>query len=261
VRPAEGHAVATLWEEARKALAAAAFTQDRRIHRFTLTRYTRRLDPRDLRVLEENTSRRTLHTGASPLVSAPAAQLLSRGFVELSDTAGVYYAPDAHVLLSDEFLDAYCFRLPRLEPDSAGLLGLAFEPASRHGPPAIRGTLWIDHTSFQLRFLEFGYTRVRLPDAPPGTLGGRVDFEALPDGTWIVRRFRIRMPLAAIRHSSWPPPGARTTLVLASIVEEGGEVIEIDEAGGERGRGAPAPPASHVVAPPPLTSAAGGPPP
>lgn len=230
VRPTAGLAVASLWEEARKALLATALTSDR--YRFTISLYTRQLDRGTLRTVQESSRQRTGPSTASPLVSLPAEHLLTRGFIEATDSGVMYYAPDAHVLLSDEFLDEYCFHVARDDRrQHPGLIGLAFGPVSRRGPPAIRGTLWLDQSSFELRYLEYSYVRYAMPDGPADRLGGRVEFEVLPNGTWIVRRYWIRMPVVESRTVRWGPREV-VRPVVTSIVEEGSEVLEIVDSPG-----------------------------
>jgi hypothetical protein len=80
----------------------------------------------------------------------------------LASVAGslVGFAPSALVaqaLLSDPFLDAYCFRLANDAPEP-GLVGLAFEPVRRRDVADITGTLWLDAADARLRYLEFAYT-------------------------------------------------------------------------------------------------------
>jgi hypothetical protein len=231
-RPAEGLAVATLWEEARKALAAAAYTEQEAMYRYRVRHTRRELDASTLRVLHEQVRAQVGVADGSPFVSLPAERLLRDGFVSLSDTASFYYAPDAHVLLSDGFLDAYCFRIAEQAGQSQELIGLAFEPADRRGPPAVRGTLWIDRTTFELRHLEYGYARVSFPDGPAHRIGGKVEFEALPNGTWIVRRWWIRMPHVENRSTPWRAAGSRVTPTIVALVEEGGDVAEVMSAQG-----------------------------
>lgn len=218
-RPAEGMRAATLWEEARKALNAAALTQDQELVRFRVRRFQRRLDPQFLRVQGEETSLRTLY-GSSPFSSLPADDLARNGY-RRADGDGdgwVYYAPDAHVLLSDAFLDTHCFRVRRGEKETRGLVGLAFEPLRTQRVPDIEGVLWLDARTAELRFVEFGYTRLPLPrDAAQG---GRVEYERLPGGAWIVRRWWIRMPLLTRRAQS-------RALSLIGVLETGGEVEEV----------------------------------
>lgn len=227
VRPQDGQIVASLWEEAHKALKVTAFAEDERLFRFQVLRYVRTLDPRSMRVLHDSTLSRLAYGQGSPFTSLPAKQLLARGFVERTDSGVDYRAPDAHVLLSDEFLDAYCFRLAEPQRGAEDLVGLSFEPAVRNGPSAVRGTLWLDRKSLELRFMEFGYTRVTLPTGPVERLGGRVEFEALPSGAWIVRRWWIRMPLIQVRYAPWRPPSQRMEEVIGGIREEGGEIQEV----------------------------------
>lgn len=216
-RPAEGMRAATLWEEARKALNAAALTQDQELVRFRVRRFQRRLDPQFLRVQGEETSLRTLY-GSSPFASLPADDLARNGYRRADGDGWVYYAPDAHVLLSDAFLDTHCFRVRRGEKETRGLVGLAFEPLRSQRVSDIEGVLWLDARTAELRFVEFGYTRIPLPrDAAQG---GRVEYERLPGGAWIVRRWWIRMPLLAQRAQS-------DALSLVGVLETGGEVEQV----------------------------------
>jgi hypothetical protein len=193
VRPAEGQATAELWEEARKALQATAWTLDQGVYTYTLLNYTRALDRRGVRVLDE---RREFIHGRShvPYESLPAEQLVEGGFVQTSEDGSTsYFAPDAAVLLSDPFLDTHCMRL-KDDPDA--LVGLELEPIPGRRLPDIEGTLWVDRTTGYLERLDFRY--VNLP-AGTGELGGEVVFGGLPNGTWVVREWRIRMPRIGVR--------------------------------------------------------------
>ena len=116
------------------------------------------------------------------------ADLGARGFVEPAMSAAgtdslVYYAPDAEVLLSDAFLETHCLRAVAPPTGRAGQLGLAVEPVPRRGAKRadVRGTLWIDTASFELRDFEFEYTDLP-PTVPEGRAGGRVGFGRLADG-------------------------------------------------------------------------------
>jgi len=53
VRPAEGISTAQVWQEVRKALAAAVWTSARGLYRFTWVHYERRLDAAARRILED----------------------------------------------------------------------------------------------------------------------------------------------------------------------------------------------------------------
>lgn len=232
VRPADGLAVATLWEEARKALRATLHTERQGLFRYRTQQYRRDLDPATLRVVRETSRSGVRFTDNSPFLSLPAEQLLADGFIRMADSVTSYYAPDADVLLSDAFLDQYCFRLAAGPADGPDLVGISFEPVSRRGAPALTGTMWLHSTSFELRSLEFGYTRVALPDDLLAHARGRVEFEPLPGGAWIVRRWWIRMPIVAARPRAWVGSGAPLVPTVVTVIEEGGSVFDVAAASG-----------------------------
>ncbi len=228
VRPEEGLAVARVWEEARKALAAAAWTRERGLYRYEMLTIRRRLDARGRRVERED--RDYLEVSApTPYESRPADSLLAEGFVRLSDQGVVFWGPDADVLLSDYFVDTHCFRLRPGERRQGELLGLEFEPIPDRDVAEVAGTMWLDPVSAHLRRLDFRYVNLNVPArlmrASPG---GSVEFTTLPNDTWIVPSWHLRM--------FRPDPAA----TLAAIIMEHGEVLRVrDQQGvvfeGDRG--------------------------
>jgi len=191
LRPEEGEATALLWEETRKALAAAAWTQDAGVYRYELEYHDRELD-RDARVVMRETTRTEVSVRRRTFSSRPAEDLRDHGYARRNDDGWSYFAPDADVLLSDAFLDTHCFGVRRGSRESAGLIGLTFSPTSGREID-IDGTLWLDPTTARLRWLDFRYRN--LPDdLIHDRIGGRVEFLQLPTGPWIVNRFTIRMP-------------------------------------------------------------------
>jgi hypothetical protein len=250
IRPGAGRKSAQLWEEVRKALDAAAFTQRESLYRFQVRTFSRKLDPESLRPLPDSAveHERTAVLDR-PFRSAPVERLLQDGFVQTGADETVYYAPDAEVLLSDAFLDEYCFAIATSGSDSS-LVGLAFRPVAKRGPPALRGTLWLDRATRALRYLDYGYARYSLPGGLASAAAGRIEFEELPTGAWIVRRWTIRMPTQLTLTTETPGgsntigcgPGCfstRTGIVtsrgavpvtvpkLTGLREDGGEVIAI----------------------------------
>ena len=224
VRPAEGLAVARVWDEARKALEAAAWTQERGYYRYEMMGIERQMDRENRRVISED---RTYGGGyrSAPYVSLPAAELMKDGFAQLTPSESVYWAPDAAVLLSDEFLDTHCFRVRRDNNRAPGLIGLAFQPVGGRNLAEISGTLWIDPGTSELRRLDFYYENLGLPDALlPAATGGTVEFQALPNGTWIVDSWRIRMPRARMTTN---PLTRRAEPVLDGISVHGGDVLRV----------------------------------
>ena len=109
------------------------------------------------------------------------------------DDGSIYYAPDADVLLSDAFLDTHCMSLVEGEDEAEGLVGLSFEPTQDRGVTDISGVLWLDPADAELQWLDYQYEFLDVPNSE--RLGGKIRFSGLPDGTWIVRQWYIRMPI------------------------------------------------------------------
>ena len=98
--------------------------------------------------------------------------------------------------------------------------------SSRPGGDAVRA-LWIDPGSFELRWLEYRYQNLNADLSSP-EVGGRVDFQRLPNGTWIVPEWWIRMPtIGYVRDES-----GRRQPYLESYRVSGGIVMEVQESGG-----------------------------
>lgn len=223
VRPDEGLIVAQVWEEARKALAVQEWTELEGLYRFQVINYERELDPYAHRV-EAETRRVSTGVSRNPITSLPAEDLMENGFVRQHDDGSVdYFGPDAGVLLSDVFLDTHCFRLAE-KRDQPSALGLAFEPVRAGERADISGTLWLDRETAQLQVLEYGYTWAPWAEAW-GVARGRVEFEQLPNGSWIVRKWWIRMP-EVVQDLALAREG-RTGIRVDGIREAGGEVARV----------------------------------
>jgi hypothetical protein len=182
-----GPRAAALWEEVNKALTASVLTQRQRPVPLHVRLYQRELN-RNRTVRAEWVYASRLTRG-QPFQSSPPARLAQVGFVEAGDTT-TFHLPDAVLLLSDEFVATHCFRTA---PAPAGLAGLAFEPVPGRKVTDVRGTMWVDSTSSELRFLEYTYTGLQ-GDLGKAGLGGRLEFRRLPGGEWIVGEWHVRMP-------------------------------------------------------------------
>lgn len=191
VRPEEGKATARVWEEVRKALAAEEYTREVSGYRYTLVRYRRELDRNARDTIEETST--LLEDQPAAFQSFPIEHLVTRGFVQMVEDSAVYYAPDAGALLSDAFLDTHCFGLRQADEAEAGRIGLVFNPLEDREVPEIGGVLWVDAATSELERLEFAYLNL-IRSRQLGEPGGEVAFTRLPDGTWIVREWRLRMP-------------------------------------------------------------------
>ncbi len=217
ILPQHGREMARVWEEARKALSIQDWTDGAGLYLFRILAWERDLD-RDGLTVESETLRELATTDRNPMKSLPVEELMRDGFMRrLEDGRTEYHGPDASILISNIFLNSHCFRLTENE-DQTGAIGLAFEPVGEKMPD-IEGTLWLDRETAHLRFLEFKY--VNAPNRlTKGVAGGRADFERMPDGTWIVRRWWIQVPTTAYRSIFSPN-------ALVGIHETGGVVLEI----------------------------------
>ncbi|WP_419856753.1 carboxypeptidase regulatory-like domain-containing protein [Candidatus Palauibacter irciniicola] len=225
--PRQGEALATVWDEARKALETAVWAEDRGELTFTLTEYERTIDPRSLVTLGSET--RTRHdVRPPPFRSLSARQLVTQGYAVVDRDSSVFYAPDANVLLSEEFRDAHCFGLRRDEVEGEARLGVTFRPSGGSNVIGIEGTLWLDEASAALREVELRYRNVPLPRGTDRRrVGANLFFDRVPDGPFYVRDWWIRFP---IRGRSLRPILTGLTgdpePVLAAYRQTGGSVVE-----------------------------------
>ena len=226
IRPGPGVSTATVWEEARKALEATSRTSERGVYRYVIRHYERELDARSLRVRSEQ-SRIQSGVMGSPFGSLDVESLLERGFTRDDDDGTIYYAPDADVLLSDLFLDTHCMSLIEGEDEAEGLLGLSFEPTEDRGVPDISGVLWLDPEDAELQWLDYGYEFLDVPSSEK--LGGKIRFHGLPDGTWIVREWYIRMPLLEVARVR----GLQGRPQLVGLREQGSLVLRVNNLQGD----------------------------
>lgn len=223
---------ARVWSAVRSVLASAAAGETGWYPYVTIERYERDYDYRRRLVTKE---RRWTSTGATtaPFVALAARELEKNGFVQRDGDTVMFYAPEARTLIAEEFLRTHCFRV-RDERTNTGRVGLEIEPVPGRTKPDIKGTLWLDAVTGELRRLEFVY--VNLPSNVPGeNADGWVEFRKLPRGAWIVDRWALRLPLVGLP----PPPSAygagvpgvfrpeRVTELIGTH-EEGGRIVSLD---------------------------------
>ncbi|MEZ4457151.1 MAG: carboxypeptidase regulatory-like domain-containing protein [Gemmatimonadales bacterium] len=221
----EGTALAALWSEVKKALAGASLTERLAPPELEVTTFEREFDRRSqIRQERSNTTRRR---GARPFVTVEPARLLERGFVEEREGETWYSAPDADLLLSDAFLSQHCFKVVPGPKDDSTLVGLAFEPTRGRKVPEVAGTLWLDKSTSELTVLDYRYVNLERR-LSRGTEGGRLEFERLPSGGWIVGDWVIRMPVVArVRGRAFDGrPEERDSLL--GMRESGGRAEVID---------------------------------
>jgi len=221
VRPGRGMAAYALWDEARKALASTAVLQDAERVRYTVRTYRRHISFGGRTRRRNDDPRRV--TGR-PFQTLAPAELASGGYVRTEADSAVFYGPDAHVLLSDEFLDTHCLYVDERQADRR-TVALAFEPVRRDGIADIRGVLRLGRATGELQSVEYEYTEA------PGATGssrarGSVEFERLQNGAWVITRWHIRTTNFS-RGTLWSDRG-RQTERITDIYESGGEVTQVE---------------------------------
>ena len=206
--------VSSLWDEARTALEATEISMRDRLIEAQISRYAGELQPGNLRVLFDWRSEAQVMT-EQPFTSMSGDSLSAIGYWrQLPGDSVEYLAPDASALASNAFLRDHCFTVANPPASRRDLIGLAFIPARERRLPDISGTIWLDAKTFELRFIEFRYTRLpAIPNAEQ--VGGEVHFARLGSGAWIVERWFIRMPQVVVPPDDWPRRQLR---------EEGGAV-------------------------------------
>ncbi len=237
---------AALWDEAGKALLSTALAEEG--GRVPLrVRIVERTLTTSGAVTEERALPPRVVTGR-PFVTLPAESLNAGGYVRRAGEALEFHAPDATVLLSPAFANTHCFQALRGTGAEEGLVGVAFEPADPRGLPDVRGTLWMDGGSAELRHVDFEFVNVPAPDDTGtaemprgGTPRGRAEFARTASGAWIVRRWHIRMPVltrwrsnVGSTASAGSSTNRRATYGLAGLHERAGEAVPLGESAEDR---------------------------
>jgi hypothetical protein len=231
-----------VWTAVRSVLASAAAAEAGLFPHVTIERYERDYDFMNRLVNESRWT--TSGASKSPFVAMAASELEKHGFVKRVGDSVEFYAPDARTLIAEEFLRTHCFRV-RDERREQGRVGLEIEPLPNRSLPDIKGTLWVDAMSGELRRLEFVY--VNLPRTVPREGSeGWVEFLRTPRGAWLVDKWAMRLPLVGERRGP-QPYGAASPVTgdiaqretgLLGVQEEGGRIVSLEAEGATR-RSAP----------------------
>lgn len=224
---------ARVWTAVRSVLASAVAGETGWYPHVTIERYERDFDHRNKLLHEQKWT--NSGSSSSPFVALPAAHLEKHGFAQRVGDSVVFYAPEARTLIAEEFLRTHCFRV-RDDRVERARVGLDIEPVPGRSVPEIKGTLWVDAASGELRRLEFTYVNLPsiLPDSDPE---GWVEFRRLPSGAWIVDNWALRLPLVGERPAAGPYGASLPTAGdlapdrstgLLGVHEEGGSIISLE---------------------------------
>jgi hypothetical protein len=224
VDPRTGPRTAAVWDAARRVLLETQ-AEEARGGVFSVRRFHRELD-RSTAMVRSAREDSATEWRVTPFRSLPAAELARNGYVRREGNDHVFIAPDATVLLSEEFLDGHCFRVGAGRGAEAGLVGLEFQPVRGRRLPDVSGTLWLDPASADLRSMEFAYTG--LPDYAydEGEVwGGRMEFARTAAGAWMVNRWMLRLPSMGMPTGLYARGMGTSRLRVAVFSEIGGEVL------------------------------------
>ncbi len=180
------------WDQAMTTIAATSLTSSSRGLTATVMQIDRTLEPDGRKIRTQSATVRTDFV-TQPWKSLPPDTLRRRGYTHTdADDWTTFDAPGLDVLVSPYFLEDHCLRLVKARDTTE--IGVAFEPTlERFRRSEIRGTLWLERASAQLRRLEFTFTTVpgELKDYPAG---GAMIFEPLTTGAIVISSWEIRMP-------------------------------------------------------------------
>lgn len=219
-------ATASAWEQVRAAVTAADLTAQGRQVMATRLNYERRLDNVGWRTLQQRTEVRT-ETLTQPWSAPTPASLHEQGYITVGLDSTAYRAPGLDMLGSTQFIDDHCFRLT--SGRDRATIGIAFEPVpDRRKVADIRGTIFVDRATSELRTMEFRYSYPEVPDLADGARGS-MDFVRLRNGAWAISRWEIRMPVRELRVAGAGARvgyvgGAETRVVTTGVRVAGGEL-------------------------------------
>jgi hypothetical protein len=223
----EGAQAARMWDEARKALLSTTLAAQAGRYRFVTETREREVSLDGRRVMRDEAVRDT--SDGLPFESQDAESLVTGGYVLMSPRQVMFYGVDAAAILSDPFLEHHCFGLRDGGEERPGLVGLEFVPLQARVRPDVRGVLWMDRATAELRYVEYGYTRIHFR-GPVDRLSGRLDFRRLPNGVWVTENWTLVMPM--LRAEAGTDRGDRMeNYRIYALLEKSGRVVAIRRLG------------------------------
>jgi len=195
-----GPTLLAVWTEVRKALELQTETSESGAYNFEGEQYEYMVDRQGRPLNEQEVveqTERVRFSGSSGFYAVDPETLAEDGYrVITREGDRVYYGPDARTLLSETFQSGHCYSVRR----DGERLGLYFEPVRQSDIVDVEGALWLDAESGELQTIEFEYVSAGVPGHDLD--GGYVEFERLPEGAWIVRRWWLREPVYSTRSNA-----------------------------------------------------------
>ncbi|HEY7394689.1 MAG TPA: carboxypeptidase-like regulatory domain-containing protein, partial [Gemmatimonadaceae bacterium] len=192
-RSDQGSALALL-EQARAGLLTAVVAREAKPASMILFTFERLLEGTSDKIDEQTVHLDSIYRMAVSFSAAHnAAEFVRRGFMQIEPDGDRYFAPDADVLLDDQFSSGYCFRVMERNRARPNQVGLGFFAADkRRDRVDIDGALWIDTVARALRDIEFRYVGLG-PGLEHYQPGGRIVFREMSNGTVLVDRWSLRL--------------------------------------------------------------------
>ncbi len=201
-----------LWEQARTGFLASVVSRDSKPPSLKLRYFRVERDPVLRRVVDDSVWMKDV-VGDQPFVAARSASaFVSDGFMrEHAGGDREYFAPDETVLLDPAFAGSHCLRVTAADQAHPSQVGIGFDPldADQDTLVDIRGVLWLDAKTLDLRTLDFDFTNL---EKVQGGTGGDVIFQSMPTGVPMIVRWTVHSPIIATDESDVSPQGVRHSL-------------------------------------------------
>lgn len=211
--------LASLWEEISKALRSSQLTVGDLKEIARVQTFVREIGLNGEVTSSDSTNRSVANR--RPFAAVDPGSFVKLGYVRGDEQKGWdFFGPDETVLLSNDFASTHCFRAIR-QRTRRGQIGVAFEPAPRRRLADIRGVIWLDERSSELREVEFNYVNVGvLSDFQPR---GYTRFRRMPSGAWLVSDWQLQLPRLA------RGVAARDETRIVGTIQNGGRVVFTEE--------------------------------
>lgn len=212
--------VADLWSDISASLLAERITIASRAVELTVEAFEREIE-RDSSYVVKDLRRQFSASSVEAFPHAPVDQLDTSGFRTETEQGPVLFAPTSLLLLDSWFIDTHCLSLAVATDTS--LLAVQFEPNRERSVPEIKGTVYLDTVTRDLRRLDF--TFVNMGDVPADvTYDGTMSFVRLRNGAVIPSYWHIRAPIVEAVNLQFGV-SRRTIYRVAGEALTGGQVL------------------------------------